>query len=167
MEENKINETKSTTSMAKDKSLPLPIILLGVVVVGALLGSVIMKAMANQSNQPAQMNMETSSTPGSNPATVTQDDTDARVIAIEAGSFYFNPNEIHVKKGEKVKIVMTSKDMMHNFVIDELNVHLPITKSGDTSSVVFTADKVGTFEYYCSVGQHRAHGQVGKIVVEE
>jgi plastocyanin len=28
------------------------------------------------------------------------------------------------------------------------------------------ADKKGTFEYYCSVGQHRALGMKGKLVVE-
>jgi len=32
--------------------------------------------------------------------------------------------------------------------------------------VEFTADTPGEFEYYCSVGQHRANGQVGKLIVE-
>ena len=82
-------------------------------------------------------------------------------ITLEAGSFYYKPNEIKVKKGEKVKIVMTSKDMMHDFNIDELGVKLAVTKSGETNSVEFTPDKTGTFEFYCSVGQHRKNGQVG------
>jgi heme/copper-type cytochrome/quinol oxidase subunit 2 len=89
-----------------------------------------------------------------------------KVIAVEAGSFYYKPNEIRVKKGEKVKIDLTAVDMMHDFNIDALNVHLPITKSGTSSSVVFTADRTGVFEYYCSVGNHRARGQVGKLIVE-
>lgn len=87
-------------------------------------------------------------------------------VNLEAGSFYFKPNEIRVKKGDKVKIIMTSKDMMHDFYIDELNVKLPITKAGETNTVEFTPTKTGTFEYYCSVGQHRKNGQVGKIIVE-
>lgn len=94
-------------------------------------------------------------------------DTNLKTIDIEAGSFYYKPNEISLKKGEKVKIILHSVSMMHDFNIDELNVKLPITKNGETGSVEFTADKVGTFEYYCSVGQHRKMGQVGKLVVTE
>ncbi len=89
------------------------------------------------------------------------------VIEVEGGSFYYKPNEIRVKKGETVKIVLKSVDMMHDFVIDELDVKMPITKSGETNEVTFTADTVGEFEYYCSVGQHRAQGQVGTLIVEE
>lgn len=92
--------------------------------------------------------------------------SDTKIIAVEAGSYYYKPNIIRVQKGQKVKIVMTSKDMMHNFNIDELGVSLPLTKSGETNSVEFTANKVGTFEYYCSVAQHRKLGQVGKLIVE-
>ncbi len=32
--------------------------------------------------------------------------------------------------------------------------------------VEFTADKKGTFEYYCSVGEHRVNGMKGKFIVE-
>ncbi len=99
-------------------------------------------------------------------AAAMEESTDVKTINVEAGAFYYKPAEIRVKKGEKVKIVMTSKDMMHDFLIDELGVKLPITKSGETNSVEFTPDKTGTFEYYCSVGQHRTQGQVGKIIVE-
>jgi nitrosocyanin len=93
--------------------------------------------------------------------------TDVRIIDLEAGSFYYKPSTITVKKGEKVKIIMKSVDMMHDFNIDELGVKIPITKSGETSTVEFTAEQVGSFEYYCSVGQHRANGQIGTITVEE
>ena len=95
-----------------------------------------------------------------------ESDIKVKTIAIEAGSFYYNPREIRVKKGEKIKIVLTSKDMMHDFTIDELNVKSPLTKAGETSTVEFVADKNGEFEYYCSVAQHRKMGQVGKIIVE-
>lgn len=89
-----------------------------------------------------------------------------QVVTIEAGSFYYKPNVINAKVGDKIKVVMTSKDMMHDFKIDELNVMLPVTKSGETNEVEFTASKAGTFEFYCSVGQHRKNGQVGTLVVK-
>ncbi len=102
----------------------------------------------------------------SNPTASASSTSDVKIISVEAGSYYYKPNEIRVKKGEKVKINMTSKDMMHDFNIDELGVSIPITKAGGTASVEFTADKTGTFEYYCSVGNHRRLGQVGKLIVE-
>lgn len=97
--------------------------------------------------------------------TVSQDDV--KQIDVEAGSFYYTPNQITVKKGQKIKIVLHSVSMMHDFNIDELQVKLPIVKNGETGTVEFVADRVGKFEYYCSVGQHRQMGQIGTLIVEE
>ena len=94
------------------------------------------------------------------------DEQGVRVIDVEAGSFYYKPNVMKVKKGETVRMVMNSVSMMHDFNIDELGVKLPIVKDGDSGMIEFVAGEVGTFEYYCSVGQHRANGQVGMISVE-
>jgi heme/copper-type cytochrome/quinol oxidase subunit 2 len=92
---------------------------------------------------------------------------EVRIVEVEAGSFYYEPNEIRVRQGETVRIVMTSVDMMHDFTIDELGVNIPVTKNGETAEVEFTADTLGEFEFYCSVGEHRANGQVGTLIVEE
>lgn len=89
------------------------------------------------------------------------------VVNIEGGSFYFKPNVINAKKGEKIKVVFNAADAMHDFVIDELDVKSDIIKSGQTTEVEFTADQVGEFEFYCSVGNHRAQGMVGTLVVTE
>lgn len=89
-----------------------------------------------------------------------------QIIEVEAGSFYYEPNEIRVKQGDKVRIVMNSVSMMHDFVIDELGVKMPFVQNGDIGTVEFTANEKGSFEYYCSVGQHRAQGQVGTLIVE-
>lgn len=99
-------------------------------------------------------------------ATGMMTDANTTVVTMDAGSFYYKPNLIKVKVGTKVKVVMTSRDMLHDFNIDELNVHGEKTKADATSTVEFTADKIGTFEFYCSVGQHRKMGQVGTLTVE-
>lgn len=106
-------------------------------------------------------------TTGTESAMTGESMSDIKTVDIEAGSFYYKPNVITVKKGQKVKIVMKSVSMMHDFNIDELNVKMPIVKNGDTGTVEFTADQVGKFEYYCSVGNHRAQGQVGTLTVTE
>lgn len=89
------------------------------------------------------------------------------VVDVEGGSYYFDPDVIRVKKGEEVKIVLKSVDMMHDFVIDEFDVRTQVTRAGETSEVTFTANEAGEFEFYCSVGNHRALGMVGTLIVEE
>ncbi len=75
-----------------------------------------------------------------------------------------NP-EIKVKEGDKVKINFKSTEGFHDFVIDEFGKTERVSGE-NTTSVEFTADKKGEFEYYCSVGKHRANGMYGKFVVE-
>lgn len=92
--------------------------------------------------------------------------TGVKTIEVEAGSFYFKPATITVNEGDRVKIVLKSVDMMHNFELDEFNVDGEITKAASSSTVEFIASKAGIFEYYCGVGSHRAQGQVGKLIVK-
>lgn len=95
------------------------------------------------------------------------DDSDeVKTFEIEAGPFYFKAAEIRVDKGDKVKIVLKNVKGTHDWVVDEFDARTKITNAGETDTVEFTADKVGTFEYYCSVGNHRAQGMVGKLIVE-
>lgn len=87
-------------------------------------------------------------------------------VAVEGGNYYFKPNTITVKKGEKVKLTFTDAQGMHDFNIDELGVKTDVIKDGETATVEFTPSKVGTFEFYCSVGEHRQMGMKGTLVVE-
>lgn len=88
------------------------------------------------------------------------------VIAVEGGNFFFKPNEIRVKKGEKVTITLKNSGGFHNLEIDELNVKTKTIKDGETDTVSFTPDKTGSFEYYCAVGNHREMGMKGTLIVE-
>jgi plastocyanin len=87
-------------------------------------------------------------------------------FAVEGGMYYFNPKEIRVKVGDTGKIVFTNKEGTHNWVLDEFNVKTKMTKAGESDTVTFVASKAGTFEYYCSVGTHRALGMKGNLIVE-
>ena len=75
--------------------------------------------------------------------------------------------EIRVKEGDRVKINFKSTSGFHDFVIDEFNVKTNQVKpENGMTSAEFIADTKGTFEYYCSIGQHRANGMKGKLIVE-
>lgn len=88
------------------------------------------------------------------------------VIEVSGKNFEFSEKEIVVVAGTKVKIVFTVEEGFHDWVIDEFGVATEQMSAGGTSEVSFVADKVGEYEYYCSVGNHRAMGMVGRLIVE-
>jgi plastocyanin len=98
--------------------------------------------------------------------TITIGDTNSKKITVIGSSFKFAPSEIRVKKGDVVTINFQNSGGMHDFVIDEFNVKSKRISGGETDTVTFTASKTGTFEYYCSVGNHREMGMHGNLIVE-
>ncbi len=89
-----------------------------------------------------------------------------RMFDISGENFVFDVKEIRVKQGDTVMIHFKSADGFHDLVIDEFDVQTEKVRTGGMSMVTFVADKKGTFEYYCSVGSHRASGMVGTLIVE-
>ena len=85
---------------------------------------------------------------------------------ISGKNFSFDPAFITVKKGDRVKINFKNTNGFHDFVIDEYGISTKQANSPITEVLEFTADKIGSFEYYCSVGTHRSMGMKGILVVE-
>lgn len=154
----------------------IPLLLGGVILIIVIIGvGVWLLGQRNTDSQPQQgaMQQETTQvTPtiatdvmeGATPSAAVM--TEATTVQVEGGGFYFKPNEIRVKKNQKIKIVFTNAQGIHDFVIDEFNVKTETISGGKTAEVTFTPDKTGTFEFYCSVGNHRAMGMKGNLIVE-
>jgi len=90
-----------------------------------------------------------------------------RVIQITARRFEFSPNQITLRKGETVKIQLTSADVKHGFYIRGLKVDVLI-EPGKTTEVELTPQMAGTYlticDHLCGLG----HGKMKMtIVVEE
>lgn len=115
----------------------------------------------------------TESTEGGMSATSTDESmatssmTSVQTFNVTGKNFEFSVKEMKVKKGDTVKINFESTDGFHDWKIDEFSAATQQVRPGTLTSTEFIADKVGTFEYYCSVGSHRANGMVGRFVVEE
>ena len=75
--------------------------------------------------------------------------------------------ELKVNVGDRVKIKFTSTEGFHDWVVDEFSAATEKVREGESTSVEFIADKAGTFEYYCSVGSHRANGMFGNLIVSD
>lgn len=93
-------------------------------------------------------------------------EAEARVFAVEGFNFGYDQSEIRVKEGETVTINFVSVDGFHDWVVDEFNAATEKVRPGTPTSVTFVADKAGSYEFYCSVGSHRANGMVGTLIVE-
>ena len=100
------------------------------------------------------------------------DDKDIKTFILTGENFKFVMNgidnpDIKVKEGDTIRIEFSSMQGFHDWVVDEFDAATnQIRDTDEPTFVEFVADKKGTFEYYCSVGQHRANGMKGKLVVE-
>jgi plastocyanin len=93
-------------------------------------------------------------------------ETTEHVFTLDSFNLGYSETELRVKMGDTVTINLTNSDGFHDWVIDEFGVATDKIQTGGNTSVTFVAERAGTFEYYCSVGSHRANGMVGNLIVE-
>ena len=137
------------------------IIVIGIIVLIAL--GILGFSLINNNRSESLATVPENNTLGAN----NNNNANITTISVEGGNYYFNPNEIRVKKGNTVKIILNSVDgVAHNFVIDEFNITSQTISVGQTTQVEFTPDKTGTFEFYCNISNHRQMGMKGTLIVE-
>jgi cytochrome c oxidase subunit II len=90
-----------------------------------------------------------------------------RVVAITARRFEFVPKEITLRKGETVKLQLTSEDVTHGFFVRPLGIDAEV-EPGRTTEVVVTPAEAGRFRTICDHFCGAGHGNMKMtIVVEE
>lgn len=147
------------------------------VTVGVVIVSIAAFLLMNKQQQPQtptvpeESNTQVSPPPQSNTDAIKQSSSEASIVqskefVVTGSKFKFDPAEIKVKKGETVKITFKNSDGVHDLVIPDFKVATKQIKTGEQETIEFVADKSGQFEYYCSVGNHKAMGMVGKLLVE-
>ena len=88
-------------------------------------------------------------------------------IQVTLRKYEFNPGSLHVKKGERVRLIMAAVDHDHGFKLDDFDINQKVRK-GTTAIVEFTADKAGIFQFRCSNVCGLGHRNMkGTLVVEE
>lgn len=96
----------------------------------------------------------------------TTDAAEGVVFDITGKNFEFSLSEITVKEGDTVTINFQSESGLHDWVVDDFEAATEQVSDGGTTTVTFIAAAAGEYEYYCSVGNHRAEGMVGTLIVE-
>ena len=95
-------------------------------------------------------------------------------VTVHGANYKFDPVMITAKEGQVVRLTFISDGGLHDFTLDEfagaktkqLQGGKGDAKIYNMQTIEFTATKKGTFTYYCSVGNHRAMGMEGTLVVE-
>ncbi|MGQ0762671.1 MAG: cupredoxin domain-containing protein [Acidobacteriota bacterium] len=86
-------------------------------------------------------------------------------VEISASKYEFKPRELKLKAGQPIRVVLTSTGGTHSFHVDALNVHSAEAGEGKTISLEFTADRPGTYEFYCAHGDHKDKGMTGRLEI--
>lgn len=90
-----------------------------------------------------------------------------REITVTLSDFKFEPEEIRVKRGERVRLTLENKGTVaHDWTVRDLNLASPRVQPGQSATYEFTVDQVGTFTSVCVEAGHEALGMVGKLIVE-
>jgi len=95
-----------------------------------------------------------------------QSTTSASEIRITAKKYDFTPNVITVRKGDRVRLVITAQDRDHGIKIEAYRIDQKLPK-GEPVTVEFVADQAGTFPFQCSQFCGLGHKNMkGTLVVE-
>ncbi|MEN3334403.1 MAG: cytochrome c oxidase subunit [Blastocatellia bacterium] len=74
-------------------------------------------------------------------------------------------NELHVPLGRRVKLIMTTEDVIHSFFVPAFRMKLDIVP-GRYSTVWFEPTQLGRFELFCAEYCGTSHsGMIGSVVV--
>lgn len=101
----------------------------------------------------------------------------------------FSPMSITIRSGEEVTLKLNNKDAVeHDFQVDGLDVDVTSggsdrpehggdghgsagmlamhTAAHESTSITFTANDPGTYEFYCTIPGHKDSGMTGTLIVE-
>ncbi|WP_335869662.1 cytochrome c oxidase subunit II [Bacillus sp. 2205SS5-2] len=87
-------------------------------------------------------------------------------LVFVASAFFYDPGEIEIPKDSTVKIIATTKDVVHGFEVAGTNINMML-EPGYISEYVTTMDKSGEYlvlcNEYCGVGHHTMKSMI-KVV---
>ena len=88
-------------------------------------------------------------------------------VSIRASGSGFEPSEVVIRKGEAVRVVLSSGDREHCFAVDAFRIEKRILPDRPTS-FDFTPDRAGRFPFYCCLESGAAAAaERGELVVTE
>jgi plastocyanin len=90
---------------------------------------------------------------------------ETKSFTVSGKNFSFTPATMQVNRGDRVRITFNNTSGTHDLVVEGYNARTKILQTGQSETIEFVANQSGSFEYYCSVGQHRSMGMKGTLTV--
>jgi plastocyanin len=91
----------------------------------------------------------------------------AKEIQVIGSEYSYEPSSIGLNEGDKARLTFRNVGRLpHNLVIDKLGLATKTIGQGQSDTIEFVATSSGTFEFYCSVGNHRSLGMEGSLEVK-
>ena len=90
--------------------------------------------------------------------------SEPKVIKVVAKKFVFVPEEIHLKLGETVTLEFTAPEVPMGFLLPDFKLRADIVP-GKVTTVQFTPDKAGTFQFLCDVFCGSGHEDMGGALI--
>jgi heme/copper-type cytochrome/quinol oxidase subunit 2 len=88
-----------------------------------------------------------------------------RTFQIDARQFAYSPAEIKVNPGDTVTIKLVSTDVVHGLYVDGYDISVE-ADPGQTATLTFIADDVGSFRFRCNVTCGAMHPfMIGRLTV--
>lgn len=86
----------------------------------------------------------------------------ARLPTAEQGGW--TPETITVQKGERVRLRISSDDVMHGFSIPKLGIQVDRIEPGKVTEVEFVADRPGRYTFQCTVWCQAGHWRMRGVI---
>jgi len=84
---------------------------------------------------------------------------------MDAQQFAYSPSELKVNPGDIITIQLVSTDVVHGLYVDGYDVSVE-ADPGQTATLTFIADKLGSFRFRCNVTCGAMHPfMIGRITV--
>ena len=84
---------------------------------------------------------------------------------IIARQWQFSPDTIEVNQGDRVILNVKSIDVAHGLAIREFGINEYLSP-GQTTKIEFTADRKGTYSFFCSVSCGVGHSRMrGTLII--
>ncbi len=87
-------------------------------------------------------------------------------IPVVMRKFAIEPAEIRVKKGQRVRLKVSTADVQHGFHVPDKNIREPV-QPGRPAVVVFTAERRGEYRVVCSILCGKGHDDMKAVIIVE
>lgn len=131
--------------------------------------ALLLVACGGRNNQQSSTSSSTTSTPAasSTSSSSSTSTSGVREITLVFNDFAFEPQEIRVKSGERVRLVIRNNgSVAHDWYVDALDLNTPRVLAGQSATFEFTAGAAGRYEVICTEPGHEALGMTGWLIIE-